>query len=443
MYCTPLLALEELARDGDCWGFSDVIQHTTGEVDLVKVTDLFLVLLSSIVVKFAYETELEEYYSEEEPTSQTKSLTEETPIINEIEQSASDVQDSEDANLLNLGVESKTATLDIFKKANPFIDEIEQESNTANTISDPILEITDTKIEPNVSTWERFRETIEISSDLDKQTTHSEIPKLYLDKKLSTPVIMEEIEIESENSEPKPPTNPFLDLDNLETTTTTIIHPDAVLETNPFASVENLEPATIATSENAPFIHEDLIDLQTNTTTTDIDSTLNNCNLNQQIGGEHDPWDTLESVKDLLNSPLIQITQPRDVLCLYSSLSKLQLYDVITQHFDRTINKIDVSTIAQYSDCISNWSLWTFLPLPISSQLSNHLYTLSLALDSVKIPEINSVSITVPSSIQELSVSDTPPPPVGQYDSQNIEQCYVDHLTLINLLICLFCCQRC
>ena len=195
---TPLLALEELARDGDCWGFSDVIQHTTGEVDLVKVTDLFLVLLSSIVVKFAYETELEEYYSEEEPTSQTKSLTEETPIINEIEQSASDVQDSEDANLLNLGVESKTATLDIFKKANPFIDEIEQESNTANTISDPILEITDTKIEPNVSTWERFRETIEISSDLDKQTTHSEIPKLYLDKKLSTPVIMEEIEIESE-----------------------------------------------------------------------------------------------------------------------------------------------------------------------------------------------------------------------------------------------------
>lgn len=424
---TPVLALEELARDGDCWAFSDVIQHTTGEIDLVKVTDLFLVLLSSIVVKFGYETELEDY-SEEEPTPQT----EETPIINEIEQSASDVQESEDTDLLNLGVESQTATLDIFKKANPFIDEIEQEPNTANTISDPILEITDTKIEANVSTWERFRETIEISSDLDKPTTHSEIPKLYLNKKLSAAVVIEEIEIESENSEPKPPTNPFLAPDNLETTTTTI-HPDAVLETNPFASVENLEPATIATSENAPFIHEDLIDLQTNTTTTDIDSTLNNCNLNQQIGGEHDPWDTLESVKDLLNSPLIQITQPRDILCLYSSLSKLELYDVITQHFDRTINKIDVSTIAQYSDCISNWSLWTFLPLPISSQLSNHLYTLSLALDCVKIPDINSVSITIPSSIQELSVSDTPPPPVDK-TILNYYQCYFHHLILNNLL---------
>ena len=434
----PMSALEELARSGDCLGFSDVIQHITGDLVLVKVTELFLVLISSIFVKFEHETYFEEYYSEEESSSQMKSITEEVPNTFEIEQCVSEVQEG---NLLDLELDSQTETSDNFKNANPFIDELEQEPNAPPL--DSIVELTDVVLEQTVSTWEKFRETAGICL---RQTTHSEIAQIYSSRKLSAPV-MEEIEVGSENTELQ--TNPFLDMDNLDaTTTTTTINSEASLETNPFASVSSLESPTIATtnientSEDAPFIHGDLINLQTTTTTTtttiittttDINSSSNNCNLNQQIEEELDPSDTLESLKDLLNSPLIQIAQPRDVLHLYSTLSKLQLYDVITQHFDKSINKVNFSTITQYSECVSNWNLWTFLPQEISNQLSSHFYTLSLALDCVKKPDMNYVGITVPNSIQELSVSDTPPPAVDD-TILNYYKCYFYHLTLNNLL---------
>ena len=423
---TPISALEELAIHGDCLGFSDVIQHTIGDVDLVKVTELFLVLISSFVVKFGHKTELEEDYYDEEPISQTES-TEEIPNTNEIEQHVTEVRED---NLLDLELETQTATFDNFKQANPFYDEIEQDQNTASTALDPIVEVTDVVIEQHVSTWDKFRETTGISSEQDNQTTDSEIPHIYPNKKLSTPVIIGEIEIESGSTDPKPPTNPFLD--SLELTTTTS---EASLETNPFASAsaESLESATIAVSDSVPFSHEDLIDLQTTTTTIEINSTLHDSNLNQQIESEHSFYHPLDSMEDLLNSPLIQLTQPRDVLRLYSTLSKLQMYDVITKHFDSSISKIAISTITQYSECISSWYLWTFLPLPLSTQLSDRFYTLALALDCVKIREMNPVSITVPNSIQELSVSDTTPPAVDD-TLLNYYKCYFYHLTLNNLL---------
>ena len=138
-----------------------------------------------------------------------------------------------------------------------------------------------------------------------------------------------------------------------------------------------------------------------------------------------------EGIISILNSSLINFTVARDVLDLYSYLSKLHLYDIIKQHIDQSIDKIKISTRDHYFGCIFNWESWCFLPLSISCQLSNRLYTLYLSLDSVKGSDKS--GITIPISLKELSITDNDPPPVDQTQLYQY-MCYFAHLMLNHLL---------
>lgn len=143
------------------------------------------------------------------------------------------------------------------------------------------------------------------------------------------------------------------------------------------------------------------------------------------------PNNIREVIISILNSSLIKFTDARDVLALYSHLSKLHLYDIIKQHIDESIDNIVISTHDQYFSCIFKWESWCFLPLSISRQLSNRLYVLYLSLDSVKGSDKS--GITIPISLKELSITGDDPPPVDMTQLFQYK-CYFAHLMLSHLL---------
>ena len=163
---------------------------------------------------------------------------------------------------------------------------------------------------------------------------------------------------------------------------------------------------------------------------TRIDNILTATN-NLETIGANKQTNIREIILSILNSSLTNFTDARDVLALYSHLSKLHLYDIIKQHIDQSIDKIRISTNDQYFSCIFNWESWCFLPLSISRQLANRLYMLYLSLHSVKGSDES--GITIPISLKELTVTENDPPPVDRTQLYQYK-CYFAHLMLNHLL---------
>ena len=142
----------------------------------------------------------------------------------------------------------------------------------------------------------------------------------------------------------------------------------------------------------------------------------------------------LAYVVRILSSPLIELSNAKAMLLVYSNLSKLHLYQLIKEHVATSIGQIKITTIAQYFECVFNWEWWSFLPLPVSCQLSNRLYLLALELESVKIRDSCAEEETALASLADLSTSTEEPPPIDQ-PQLNYYKCYFAHLMHKHLLI--------
>ena len=143
----------------------------------------------------------------------------------------------------------------------------------------------------------------------------------------------------------------------------------------------------------------------------------------------------LSYVERILSSPLMEFSNAREMLLIYSQLSRLHLYELISEHVGKTIDLIKVENIAQYFLCVFNWEWWSFLPLPLSCQLANRLYLLALALDSLKKRDNPLSEETAQSSLLDLSTSmEEEPPPLDQ-SQLNYYKCYFAHLVHKHLLV--------
>ena len=143
-------------------------------------------------------------------------------------------------------------------------------------------------------------------------------------------------------------------------------------------------------------------------------------------------------LRKILESPHIVFKSPKDFLTLYSSLSKLHLNDLIQQHIMRSLDSLVLDNIAQYYQCIFDWELWCFVPFSASLELLHKLYVLQLDLEPKKLLErvdsSDSISLTIPDTIQDLAQSvDKQPPPIEESEL-NKYKCHFAHLMLLHLL---------
>ena len=149
--------------------------------------------------------------------------------------------------------------------------------------------------------------------------------------------------------------------------------------------------------------------------------------------------ETTEHLYAIFNSPHISVASPRDLLLLFTCLSKLQLYDMVTQLSDRLIGKLDLSAIAQYFDTIFHWEWWCFLSFSAACELSDKLYILSEKIDAAKRPVVtkkDSGDMSQGNSdlIQDLAVlASVDPPPLEQTQLNDYKRCYA-YLMLKHLL---------
>ena len=149
--------------------------------------------------------------------------------------------------------------------------------------------------------------------------------------------------------------------------------------------------------------------------------------------------ETTGDLYTIFNSSHISVESPRDLLFLFTCLSKLQLYDMVTQLSDRLISKLDLSAIAQYFDTIFHWEWWCFLSFSIACKLSDKLYILSEKIDAAKRPVVTKEDSEDfgqrnPDLIQDLAVlASADPPPLEQTLLNDYKRCYA-YLMLKNLL---------
>ena len=147
-----------------------------------------------------------------------------------------------------------------------------------------------------------------------------------------------------------------------------------------------------------------------------------------------------EELNAIFNSPYISIPSPKDLLLLFTCLTKLQLFDMIAKHSENLIDKLELSTLAQYFECIFHWERWSFLSLSTACELSDRLYILARKLDSVRRPPADTTQdgeeaeTATPDSIQNLVVTAyADPPPLDERDL-NQYKCYYAYLMLKHLL---------
>lgn len=149
--------------------------------------------------------------------------------------------------------------------------------------------------------------------------------------------------------------------------------------------------------------------------------------------------ETTEHLYAIFNSPHISIPSPRDLLLLFTCLSKLQLFDMVTQLSDRLISKLDLSAIAQYFETIFHWEWWCFLSFSTACELSDKLYLLSEKIDAAKRPVVTTedpedIGKVVPDLIQDLAiVTSTDPPPLDETQLNDYKRFYA-YLMLKHLL---------
>ncbi|KAI6659112.1 Regulator of nonsense transcripts 1 [Oopsacas minuta] len=258
------------------------------------------------------------------------------------------------------------------------------------------------------------------------QSDQPEIQSICCEEQPSEPVLENKQEIHMKFSDTKiTADNSYIQADQSETKP---ICSDIHIQSSEHVIQENTPLLLIDTSvseitQDNPIINADELEIQETIQSMAV--------IDDQLVKATELRDTFKSLEEILNSPHIEITQARDILLLYSSLSKLHLYDVIKQHLCKSIDTIEIPTIAQYLDCISNWELWTFLPLSVSSQLSNQLFKLSLNLDTIHTPDPEHFDEKAP-SIQDLCMKSGVP----SFDQNilNYYRCYFSHLILNSLL---------
>ena len=149
--------------------------------------------------------------------------------------------------------------------------------------------------------------------------------------------------------------------------------------------------------------------------------------------------ETTEHLYAIFNSPHISVLSPKDLLLLFTCLSKLQLYDMVTQLSDRLISKLDLSVIAQYFETIFHWDWWCFLSFSTACELSDKLYILSERIDAAKRPVVSKadpedIGKETPDLIQDLAVvASVDPPPLEQSQLNDYKRYYA-YLMLKHLL---------
>ncbi|KAI6654778.1 Regulator of nonsense transcripts 1 [Oopsacas minuta] len=147
---------------------------------------------------------------------------------------------------------------------------------------------------------------------------------------------------------------------------------------------------------------------------------------------------TIEDLYAIFKSDHIAIPSAKDLLFLFTCLSKLQLFDMATQLSDKLISKVDLSGIAQYFDTIFHWEWWCFLSLNLACELSDKLYLISCKLDAGKKPAENTQNTddfeTNPDLLQNLAVAaNDDPPPLEEIELNNYKRYYA-YLMLKHLL---------